>query len=192
VKQWVRSLLPSGACLRLAPGEALSQTKTKSLLVQFLEKGVFDAPLFSISLRDAQHGVFSVGGISGQETSHVATEENEFDSQTKLVHQDVKRHHNNVDHQDEWKWIKLHNDEGWWTLLMDGLWVNNAKILQNQQVILDINTPFLIAPPHAAQKFYASIFGSRRLPSFYDQFHAYPCFSPPKIYFDFEGWKVNV
>lgn len=49
-----------------------------------------------------------------------------------------------------------------------------------------------MAPPVAARIFYSSISGSRRLPPPYDQFHAYPCFSPPKIHFEFTGRKFHV
>jgi hypothetical protein len=55
-----------------------------------------------------------------------------------------------------------------------------------------INTPFILAPPFAARAFYSSISGSRQLPPPYDQFHAYPCFNPPKIHFEFAGWNVEV
>jgi hypothetical protein len=44
----------------------------------------------------------------------------------------------------------------------------------------------------AARSFYSSISGSRQLPPPHDQFHAYPCFNPPKIHFEFAGWNVDV
>jgi len=58
---------------------------------------------------------------------------------------------------------------------------------------LQINTPFILAPPAAAQALYSSISGSRRMPVPYDQFYAYPCLNPPQIHFEFgKDWKVQV
>ena len=44
----------------------------------------------------------------------------------------------------------------------------------------------------AARSFYSSIAGSRQLPPPYDQFHSYPCLSPPQINFEFASWNVEV
>jgi hypothetical protein len=57
---------------------------------------------------------------------------------------------------------------------------------------LQVNTPFILAPPMAARSFYSSISGSRQLPPPYDQFHSYPCLRPPQIHLEFAGWNVEV
>jgi hypothetical protein len=44
----------------------------------------------------------------------------------------------------------------------------------------------------AARALYASVPGSRRSSPPHDQFHTYPCMSPPQIHFDFSDWTVEV
>jgi hypothetical protein len=122
-KYWVRSLIPSGAYLGLAPGLSLSQTKTRSLLTQVHDKGLVEAPVFSLMVGNGQSGVFTIGGTSeGNEikrNNHLAI--NKIGEKTL-----------------DWKWMKRHDTEGWWTLLMSKLWVNGAKILEKQIIILDV------------------------------------------------------
>ena len=58
--------------------------------------------------------------------------------------------------------------------------------------LAQVNTPFIVAPPSAAKDFYSSIAGSRQLPHPYGQFHAYPCFNPPKVHFEFLAQRFEV
>ncbi|TAQ88432.1 hypothetical protein B7494_g3215 [Chlorociboria aeruginascens] len=200
-KQWVRSLLPSGAYLGLAPSASLSQTKTISLLEQLIEKDIIDTPIWSVMLLNGRDGLFSIGGTSSAAVKRVEREI--ADGLNRLAIPDNGNRDESSDwgrkfddqeaiHADIWKWSKVQGADGWWQILMRGVWVNGDHILMNQPATLDINTPFIIAPPLAARSFYASISGSRQLLPPYDQFHAYPCFSPPQIHMEFSAFKAHV
>ena len=92
--------------------------------------------------------------------------------------------------KDDWKWSPIEGAEGWWQTLMRGVWTDNTKVLKNQPCVIDVSTPFLLAPPQAAKQFYASISGSHRLPSPYQSFYAFPCNNPPYIHLEFGGWRL--
>ncbi|PBP28196.1 hypothetical protein BUE80_DR000861 [Diplocarpon rosae] len=192
-KQWIRALLPSGAYLGLAPSVSLSQTKTVGMLQQFLAKDIIGAPVWSLLLINGNEGVFCIGGTSLASMGRMAQETNAILSP---AHPDgTKRDtakENLADSPEDWRWMKVQGAEGWWQILMRGIWVDGIKVLGNQRIVLDVNTPFIVAPPPAARSFYSYIYGSKQLPAPYDQFHAYPCFNPPKIHFEFERWKVQV
>ncbi len=209
-KQWIRALLPSGAYLGLAPSASLSQTKTVGLLQQLLEKDFVDTPIWSLILINGKEGIFSIGGTSAASLRQVEKETD--DALNPGEHDETKRDTTRAeqeDHLEDWRWMKVHGAEGWWQILMRGIWVDGIKVLGNQPVVLDVsehplmlqiqksymqqvNMPFIVAPPLAARAFYSSISGSRQLPAPHDQFHAYPCFNPPKLHFEFEQWNVQV
>ena len=69
---------------------------------------------------------------------------------------------------------------------MQGVWIDGAKVVQNQGVVIDINCPFILAPPLAAKAFYSSVSGSWPLPAPYSNFYAYPCLNPPVVQFEFD------
>ncbi|TVY84459.1 hypothetical protein LSUE1_G001276 [Lachnellula suecica] len=197
-KQWLRSLLPSGAYLGLAPSTSLSQLKTPSLMQQLMEKEILDTPFWSLVLLNREQGLFSMGG-----TSIAAVKQVERDVEDALSflddHENAKRDSEIntqapivLDASNDWNWVQVQGSDGWWQILMRGVWIDGVKALQNQPAILDVNTPFILAPPMAARSFYSSISGSRPLPPPYDQFHTYPCLSPPEIHFEFAGWNVKV
>lgn len=172
-KQWIRSLLPSGAYLGLAPSTALSQTKTMSLMPQLVEKQIIDTPIWSIMLANRKEGIFSIGGTSVASVREVERETE--DSLARLGHQNSERsftindapRREDGDKLSEWKWMKVQGAEGWWQILMRGVFVEGIKILDSQPVVLDvslpqplgarnahckqINTPFIVAPPLAAR-----------------------------------------
>lgn len=122
-KHWIRSLLPSGAYLGLAPGLSLSQTHTKSILTQLDEKGLIEAPIFSLVVVDGQHGVFNIGGTTPKSPEKGIG-----------MHQEIKKRKG----EDDWKWMKRLDTEGWWTIPLTKLWVNGVKILEKQTVLLDV------------------------------------------------------
>lgn len=62
-------------------------------------------------------------------------------------------------------------------------------MLKNQPILFDINVPFILAPPVAAQRFYESIGGTKRLPPPYDSFFAFPCLNHVNIVFEIGGWN---
>ena len=45
--------------------------------------------------------------------------------------------------QEGWKWSKVQGAEGWWQILMQGVYVNGDKVLKNQPVVIDVSLPFL-------------------------------------------------
>lgn len=201
-KQWVSTLLPSGAYLGLAASTVLSQTKTVPLMMQMIEKNVINTPVWSLVLINGKDGIFSIGGTSAPPVRRAKMETD--DELARAGNHGMKRDgvvasRSAADIEmeadlsaNEWKWSKVQGAEGWWQILMRGIWVDGSKVLENQPIVLDINTPFILAPPVAARAFYSSVSWSRQLPPPYDQFHAYPCFNPPKIHFEFAGWNVEV
>lgn len=54
---------------------------------------------------------------------------------------------------------------------------------------LQINTPFILAPPLAAKAFYASVSGSLQLSAPFDNFYIFPCLNPPVVYLEFDNWQ---
>ncbi|KAL8963231.1 MAG: hypothetical protein Q9193_000482 [Seirophora villosa] len=94
-----------------------------------------------------------------------------------------------TDWEHGWIWTNVQGAEGWWQTLMQGVWVGGSRVLQNQAVVIDINTPFILAPPLAAKTFYASVAGSKPLDPPYSNFYAFPCMNPPSIEFEFSGTR---
>ncbi|CZS89240.1 uncharacterized protein RAG0_00643 [Rhynchosporium agropyri] len=192
-KQWLRTLLPSGAYLGLAPSTSLSQTKTVGLLQQLVETKAIEIPLWSVLLINGREGIFSIGGTSAASVRRAGKETDELLKPDQ--HDEMKRNTAEVETEDdpkEWKWLKVQGAEGWWQILLRGIWIDSVKVMENQPIVLDVNTPFIVAPPLAARSFYSSVSGSRRISPPYDQFHAYPCFKPPKIHFEFAQWNIQV
>ncbi|KAB8297966.1 hypothetical protein EYC80_001743 [Monilinia laxa] len=107
--------------------------------------------------------------------------------ESTLMNNDLKPNEESI-----WEWSKVRGSDGWWEILMKGIWVDGNKVLQNQPIVLDVNTPYIIGPPHLVRNIYASISGSRQLPPPYDQFHAYPCFNPPHLSLEFGNLRVKV
>ncbi|KAL9027191.1 MAG: hypothetical protein Q9196_004258 [Gyalolechia fulgens] len=91
--------------------------------------------------------------------------------------------------EERWTWSSVQGAEGWWQTLMQGVWVDGSRVLRNQAAVIDINTPFILAPPLAAKTFYASVAGSRPLGPPYSNFYVFPCMNPPSIEFEFGGTR---
>lgn len=70
--------------------------------------------------------------------------------------------------------------------------MNGLKVLKNQPVLLDIQSPFILAPPLATRRFYESIGGCARLAPPYDMFWKIPCLNRPKIMLEFGGWFFTI
>lgn len=226
----LRTLWASGSTLGLAPSETLSQTGL-SLLKLLLERKIIQRPIFSLMLINGQEGILSIGGTAAKAVEMVV-------SQTKtaldrlggketikpLVAQKgkalpplVKRDRTGkriatrqASWEDEWLWNGVQGAEGWWQLLMRGVWVDGSRVLRNQAAVVDVsvlsralsyllmrtdhilalpqvNSPFVLAPPLAAKAFYASISGSRSLPPPFSNFYVFPCLNPPTLHFEFGG-----
>ncbi len=145
-KQWIRTLLPSGAYLGLAPSVALSQTKTISLMPQLIEKHLVDVPIWSILLVNEKEGIFSIGGTSVASVRQVERESE--DALTRIGrNQNHKRGYiindppsrTSDDQTNNWNWLKVQGAEGWWQTLMRGVWADGIKILESQPIVLDVS-----------------------------------------------------
>lgn len=194
-KCWIDTLLPSGACLGLAP--SLHQTESPHLFSQLLEKNFIEEPLWSIKLLNANTGILTIGHPICKTKDHDYKDDPiKFKAQDDVAGRGSRQHVNGISHRFDWKkdwvWSKLIGPEGWWQVPLHGLWLDGARILQDEEVILDVNTPFIIAPPYAAQIFYASVAQARHLPPPYDQFFTYPCLSPPNIQLQFAADKFPI
>jgi len=161
--------------LGLAPSQHLSQTKTPGLLQQLLEKKTIERSIFSIMLINGQEGVLSVGGTGAEAVDIVeaqtrkqldeigALERTAITSQpvrtdietlvkretdSELVAQDPS-----PDWRTGWKWSKVQGAEGWWQILMQGVWVDGSKVLKNQPVVIDVR----LAPSPLSTVFSSSL-----------------------------------
>lgn len=155
-----RTLGASGSTLGLAPSEHLSQIRTPSLFKQLLDKAAIQRPVFSLMLINGQDGVLSVGGTAARAIELVETQtKTELDSLGGGGHQEVlpekklptleKRGRNGKgiitrqpDWEDDWAWSEVQGAEGWWQLLMHGVWVDGSKVLHNQAVVIDVGLEF--------------------------------------------------
>ncbi|KAJ9605411.1 hypothetical protein H2200_010068 [Cladophialophora chaetospira] len=197
-----QTLANSGSSLGLAPhAGSLARLASPPLLRQLSEKDLVKEQIWSVTLLDAENGILSLGGtiardieeakVRGEiELKHfgdpVATSE-------WVIEQVEARLNFLLPPETPWdkhfKWTEVQGAAGWWTALMRGVWVSGAKVLKNQPVLFDINAPFILAPPVAAKRFYESIGGTKRLPSPYDNFFAFPCLNRANIAFEIGGWS---
>ena len=150
------TLGPSGSILGLAPSEHLSQTGSISLVKQLFEEKVIQRPIFSLMLINGQDGVLSVGGTAASTIEMVISQtENVLNQLGETEKGDVApveklpplvkrgRHGKEVvtkreDWEAGWVWTGVQGAEGWWQLLMRGVWVDGSKVLQNQAVVIDV------------------------------------------------------
>lgn len=202
------TLFRSGSVLGLSPSSSsssssLSRLESPPLLQQLLSTLALTQDIFSLTLLDATSGVLSLGGTLAQqvEEAKIRTEvEVDFlgdpDATTEKINGKVtdllaSTFPGGID--DQFRWVPTRGAaEGWWTTLLQGLWINGVKVLKNQPVLLDIQSPFILAPPLAARRFYESIGGCSRLAAPYDMFWKFPCLNKPKIMLEFGGWWFQV
>jgi hypothetical protein len=196
------TLFSSGSVLGLSPFAAstsLSRIDSPPLLQQLLATQILTREIFSLTLLDSTSGILTIGGTLAYEVEEakVRTEvEVEYlgdpsatgeKINTKVTHLLASTFPNDI--EDQFRWVHTRGAaEGWWTTLLQGLWINGVKVLKNQPVLLDIQSPFVLAPPLAARRFYESIGGCSRLPAPYDMFWKFPCLNRPKVMLEFGGW----
>ena len=150
------TLGPSGSILGLAPSEHLSQAGSISLVKQLFEEKIIQRPIFSLMLINGQDGVLSVGGTAAStiemvvsQTEHALdqmgeTEKGNVTSVEKLPPLVKRGRHGKEivtkreDWETGWVWTDVQGAEGWWQLLMRGIWVDGSKVLQNQAVVVDV------------------------------------------------------
>lgn len=123
-------------------------------------------PIFSLMLISSQEGVLSVGGTGAHavdlvkkethdELDHVSLLEREVEipirddeSGATLVKRGVRGTKGVLSRQagweDGWTWSKVQGAEGWWQILMQAVWVDGSKVLQNQAVVVDVSALSLI------------------------------------------------
>ena len=154
------TLGPSGSALGLASSENLRQTKSTSLLRQLLIKGVIQRPVFSLTLINGQKGILSVGGTSAKAIELVEQQTKaELDRAGAIQRGEIlpdsdspsvlnRRAIDGIEAADgsdawqkDWRWSKVQGAEGWWQILMQGVWVDGIKILQNQAAVIDVGVP---------------------------------------------------
>lgn len=195
------TLFKSGSVLGLSPSisSSLSRLDSPSLLQQLLAAQVLTEDLFSLTLLDSTSGVLSLGGTLAHHVEEAklrtqveldflgdnsATSEKMDAKVNDLLASTFPKH---LD--DQFRWAPTRGAaEGWWTTLLPGLWINDRKVLKNQPVLLDVQSPFILAPPLAARRFYESIGGCSRLAAPYHMFWKFPCLNRPRIALEFGGW----
>lgn len=196
-----QTLLPSSNMLGLAPHGPLQRLPGYGILQQLRREGAIPKELWSITLLDSENGILSLGTTIAKEVER-AKIQGEVELQmmgdatadTELLEDEVNKKlafsmFDSLPPEAHFKWTGLQGAAGWWTSLMTGVWVNNAKVLKNQPILLDIQCPFILAPPAAITRFYGAIGGAIRLPHPFDSFFAYPCLNKVYTAFDLGGWK---
>ena len=153
------TLRASGSTLGLAPSEHLSQIRSTSILKQLLEKEAIQRPIFSLMLINGQEGVLSLGGTAAGAIERVELQTKaELDSlgagerilaanPPKQLPELEKRGRTSkgiatreYDWSDSWAWSDVQGADGWWQVLMRGVWVDGSKVLNNQAVVVDVCT----------------------------------------------------
>lgn len=201
-KASLHTLLHSGSVLGLSPGgssSSLSRLTSPGLLQQLVDKGIISKPIASLTLIDSSTGILSLGGTLAQQVELAKLlSQAEIDalgnttsnpSDREQAAQNILAHTFPTVLDDQFRWVPLLGAaQGWWTSMLAGVWINGLKVLKNQPVLLDIQNPFILAPPLAASRFYDSIGGCARLPPPYDMFWKFPCLNRPKIMLEFGRW----
>ena len=192
-------------------------SSTTSLLSILYDAGLVQKEIASVTLLDAISGVLTLGGSIAEEieTARIRGEV-ELDllgQQLSLspeqlaakIDSALQQRMLSFPHEPEnqFRWLPSSTSakatsgtfNGWWTPLMSGLWINGNKALRNQPTLLDIQCPFILAPPLAAQAFYKSIAGARKLAHENinvggddSRFWLVPCPNPASIAFELAGW----
>ena len=187
--------------LGLSPlsSSTLARLSSPPLLQQLVSSQTLPRNIYSLTLFDACLGVLSLGGTAASLVEEIKVRTQvEVDAlgEVSATPREINARVDHVmetsfpkDHEDQFRWTPVRGAaEGWWTVLLQGLWINGIKMLKNQPVLLDVQCPFILAPPLAARRFYESIGGSARLPAPFDMFWKYPCYNRPKIMLEFGGW----
>ena len=122
-----------------------------------MEKTVIQRPVFSLMLVNGQDGVLSFGGTAANAIDLVesqtkaaldalAPEQQEVVLPSKpdsinLVKRGRKSKDvitREPDWDDGWAWNEVQGADGWWQILMRGVWVDGSKVLSNQAVVVDV------------------------------------------------------
>lgn len=195
------TLAASGTVLGLAPHSSLARLEGYNILQQLKKDMSILRDLWSVTLLDAQNGILSLGGTIAKEMERAKIQgelELQRFGEPAATEDWVTKEVNNKlglsipDHlplEAHFRWTNIQGAAGWWTALMSGVWVNGAKVLKNQPVLLDLQCPFILAPPSAAARFYEAVGGVIRLAPPHDHFFAFPCLNQVNIAFELGGWN---
>jgi hypothetical protein len=118
-------------------------------MMQMIEKNVINTPVWSLVLINGKDGIFSIGGTSTPSVRRAKIRTG--DELARAGNYEVKRDgvvasRSAADIEmeadlsaNEWKWSKVQGAEGWWQILMRGIWVDGNKVLENQPIVLDVS-----------------------------------------------------
>ena len=162
----MKTLGASGSILGLAASKHLAQTKSGSLIAQLVQNKVIERPIFSLMLLNGREGILSIGGTGANAIDLVVKQtKDELDRVGALERGEVPfmpteddpvavregkpltkrdRARNSAietreaSWKDGWEWSTVQGAEGWWQILMPGVWVDGSRVLQNQAVVLDV------------------------------------------------------
>jgi hypothetical protein len=200
------TLLPSGALLGLAPPTTqLSRLNSPPLLTQIHNMNLLTHKISSLTLLTPTTGLLTLGSTIA---SHVvrASLSTEISLANfgnplftpehieKLVQEEMSRSFPE-DIEEQFHWVKVSGPRGRWTTLLSGVWVGGSKVLRNQPVLLDVNCPFVLAPPLAGRAFWESVGGAQRLGGAKqsenspgsDGFWKFPCLNKVSVAWEFGG-----
>jgi len=175
-----RTLGPSGSLLGLAPSKHLKQTKSTPLISQLLQEHVIERPLFSLMLINGYEGVLSIGGTGAAAVDLVVQQtKDELERVGALERGEVpliptkdlsvtpnngisltRRSRARMEDlnsrqarwEDDWAWSHVQGAEGWWQMLMQGVWVDGSRVLQNQAVVVDVGQNLTLTLPPTLNK----------------------------------------
>ena len=145
----------------LAPSENLSQTGSSFLKLLF-DREVVRRPIFSLMLINGQEGVLSIGGTAARAIEMVVSQteveldqlggkenagkpkpkpkiEKELPPLAKRGRTGKGIVSRQADWEEGWAWNSVQGADGWWQLLMRGVWVDGSRVLRNQAVVIDVS-----------------------------------------------------
>lgn len=209
------TLSRSGSKLGLgAPKPQYLAHTSSNILTQLFGQKEIEHEVFSLTLLDAETGVLSIGGTIaprmeklkiqtevqlehlGDATIHAAGIEQEIQRRLDFTMPPGSTYEEHF----KWSLAGSYASGGWHTTLINGVWSSGVKILKNQPALLDINCPFILAPPQAAEMLYNSIGGSMTVKdlnlSEAEQgeggFYVFPCLNRVSVTLEFAGWQFPI
>jgi hypothetical protein len=168
------TLSRSGAMLGLSPASSqLSRLNAPPLLSQLTDIGLITRKIWSITLLTPSTGILTLGSsiASHAMRAHLSTELalSNFGNSIFTPEHIASLVDSKLSDifpseiEEQFHWTKISGATGLWTTLLSGLWVDGSKTLKNQPVLLDVNCPFVLAPPLPARRFYESIGGAKQI-----------------------------
>ena len=149
----------SGSTLGLAPSKNLKQTRSAPLFKQLLDNDAIQRPVFSLMLINGQEGVLSLGGTAASAIDMVEAQmkaqldslgPNDLQEPPKPAKEVPPLHRRGrtskgiatrqPDWDEGWTWSEVQGAEGWWQVLMRGVWVDGSRVLKNQAAVVDVSS----------------------------------------------------